>query len=127
MSYLDAVGQKIELLPNDAPTEVKWYDNYVDIPKVAVAKPYTTSSKPMSPVQQMFSSKPMSSVQQMFVDEYGPLIYDLYYEFRNQYCAFGLFKKVDYNAFLDIFLDNITITDNLTSYAEAENDVMDCE
>jgi hypothetical protein len=117
MSYLDAVGQKIELPPNDSQT-VKWYDNYIDIPEVA---------KPNAIHTQTVSNKPMSSVQQTFVDEYGPLIYDLYYEIRNQYYAFGLFKKFDYNAFLDIFLENISITDNLTAYAETENDIMDFE
>lgn len=49
----------------------------------------------------------LNDIEKLFLDYNGELIYDFYRDLRQHFENTGLLKKIDYNGFLDIFLDNI--------------------
>jgi hypothetical protein len=57
--------------------------------------------------KQPFKPPLLTHSQLVFLDINGETIYDLYYELRDSFNNAGLFHKIDYNGFLDIFINNI--------------------
>jgi hypothetical protein len=57
--------------------------------------------------KQLFQPPLLTHSQLVFLDINGEIIYDLYYELRDSFNNAGLFHKIDYNGFLDIFINNI--------------------
>ncbi len=51
----------------------------------------------------------LTTSQSEFLDYCSATIFDLYYDLREEYSDFGLFHRIDYNGFQDIFLNNIRI------------------
>lgn len=54
------------------------------------------------------NNKMFTNNQFVFYDINGEAIYNLYYLLRQKYKDSGLFHDVDYNGFLDIFINNIS-------------------
>jgi hypothetical protein len=58
---------------------------------------------------QVSSEGLITELQQRLLDKYSEDIYDLYRCLREKYKDKGLFHKVDYNRFLDIFLNSVIV------------------
>lgn len=49
----------------------------------------------------------VSAIMQHFIDQHGEGIYELYWSIRARYEAHGTPLNVDYNGFLELFLNNL--------------------
>jgi hypothetical protein len=68
----------------------------------------------------------LNETEKLFLDYNGELIYDFYSELRKHFENTSLLKKIDYNGFLDIFIDNIQFVELYhDSDDETNNDMED--
>jgi hypothetical protein len=89
---------------------------YVNILKKVDEKPANESNFKDISVEELrsmcftsnYNERPklLSSTELTFLDYNGAIIYDLYFELREYFSGSEYFQKVDYNGFLDIFLNN---------------------